>query len=1028
MCTVPDNSKHFDMDEHSKLFNADYLPQSYHHELSAQQSECLQKLGLLVRPGRKRRGCRAGRHYRLFLSSLSSSSSSPRTLLVASFNAQSVGSKEKRAMISDFISEKNIDIMFITETWLHATGDEGKCVDLTPRGYLMKSFPRGSRGGGIAVIYRDSLDPYLVFSTSFPFDHQSFELLHVKFKFQKMMNFFCLYRPPPSKKNSMTDKMFLEHFPDMLDMCNILGGESLILGDFNFHYDRPNDMYTSKLIELLHMFSMSQLVRQPTHVRGHTLDWVVCRGDCETVKSTSVTDAIQSDHYCVMTRLRMSIPPPATICRSVRNIRGIDRYAFKDDIRRCLLDVHDAQQLNTCLQSVLDHHAPLTKRKVSSRPSSPWYSSVSQELRQAKQSRRQAERQWRKSGLTVHKQIYCTANNLVNTIVFNAKTDYTCDKIANSSSSKELFSITKQLLGKKTSIPLPSIVPIAELPEHFSDYFLKKVQAIRDGLDALPCRTDPHCVDGSFEGQCLSDFEMVGEEEVLKIMKNLAPKHCELDPIPTPLLCECIEELLPTITKVMNDSLLSGNVPTIFKTALVKPLLKKISLDQNDLKNYRPVSNLPFMSKVLEKIVLAQILKHLDTNNLLNPLQSAYRAGHSTETALLKIINDLLHALDEGHVSVLALLDLSSAFDTIDHGILLRRLEYAYGIRGQVLRWLKSYLTDRSQTVSIGGSTSSSAPLLFGVPQGSVLGPLLFIMYMQPLCRVISSSSVCFHSYSDDTQLYKSGRVDEIQDIIESIQQSICAVGDWMLSNKLKLNEEKTEAMLVISPRASLTSPLPQSIMVQNTEIAFSSHVKNLGVTLDCNLSMNSHVANTCKSAYIELRRISSIRHLLTREAANTLVCAFVLSKLDYGNALLCGCPLYLLDRLQKVQNSAARLVAKVKKSDHVTPILRSLHWLPVCSRVQYKLLSICHVCLSPGSSPLYLSNLLHVYTPTRQLRSSADRKILKIPVTRTKTFGERMFSYQAPVLWNNLPTTMRYLPSPASFRQNLKTFLFSKI
>ena len=179
-------------------------------------------------------------------------------------------------------------------------------------------------------------------------------------------------------------------------------------------------------------------------------------------------------------------------------------------------------------------------------------------------------------------------------------------------------------------------------------------------------------------------FESVTDEFVLKIINIVSAKSCELDPIPTTLLYESLDILLPTITNI-NTSLTTGIVPPDLKTAIVKPLLKKPSLDRNLLKNYRPISNLPFLSKILEKVVLHKLLSHLQENNLSNPFQSAYRAGCSTETVLLRIVKDILSALDNDNISVLLLLDLSAAFDTLDHQILLSRLNSVLGIKSTAL-------------------------------------------------------------------------------------------------------------------------------------------------------------------------------------------------------------------------------------------------------------------------------------------------------------------------------------------------------
>ena len=775
------------------------------------------------------------------------------------------------------------------------------------------------------------------------------------------------------------------------------------------------------------MFDLIQVVDKPTHVKGHILDVIIVRTDSNYLTYHQVTDLLESDHFCITAYLNVRRPSPQKVFKTVRNIKAIDRDAFDLDLLQRLSAIQDlsAETLDSCLRSLLDQHAPATQRKCSSHRSTAWYSAVAEKLRDAKRKRRQAERQWRTSGLTIHKQLFTAAKNAVTSIVAGAKSAFYNVKIAACNTSKELYAVTNDLLAKAKSTPLPSFCPVSELPSRFSAYFNDKIETIRADLDSQNANTlSVWPCDSCFHGDTLSVFRPVSDDDVRRLLRNTSPKSCELDPLPTTLLYDFIESVLPFVTRIINDSLSCGIFPQMYKKAVVKPLLKKPSLDQNILKNYRPVSNLPFLSKVIEKVVLSQLLEHLSANDLMDTFQSAYRGCHSTETALLRILNDLLLALDDGKVSVLALLDLSSAFDTIDHGTLIDRLHSVFGIEGKALSWFQSYLSERFQSISVDGHLSNPTILRYGVPQGSVLGPVLFLLYVKPLSDIIAKHSVCHHAYSDDTQLYKSGSVEQVGDVIQSMTQCILEVRSWMSANRLKLNDDKTEAMIIASSRIATSVSLPQSLVIDGTVVSFSQSVKNLGVTIQCDLSMDKQVLNTCRAAYIELRRISSIRHLLTPESTKTLVCSFILSRLDYANSLLAGCPQYLLDKLQRVQNSAARLIVKAKRRDHISPILRTLHWLPIQDRIHHKILSVCHISLS-DNGPAYLSDLLHTYTPSRQLRSSSDTRILRIPTVRTKTYGNRSFSVQCPTLWNQLPKNLRHTVSSASFKRGLKTHLF---
>ena len=484
--------------------------------------------------------------------------------------------------------------------------------------------------------------------------------------------------------------------------------------------------------------------------------------------------------------------------------------------------------------------------------------------------------------------------------------------------------------------------------------------------------------------------------------------------------------LLETITAIINHSLQTGTVPTCLKTAIiVRPLLKKHNLDPDDLKNYRPVSNLPFISKILEKVVINRLKEHLVFNNLLEPFQSAYREYHSTESALLRIFNDILCSIDKGKIAVLTLLDLSAAFDTIDHTILIDRLYSKFGISGVVLSWFESYLTNRSQTVYLEGKQSNSEILSFGVPQGSVLGPLLYTLYTVPLGRVITSHSIGFHMYADDTQLYKGAFPPDLPSLIENIESCTMSVKSWMDTNKLKLNSDKTEVLLCSTDYKIKAIKTP-NINIADECISFSSKAKNLGVILNNTLSMDGQINSMVRILNLELRRISQMKSFLSQNSIKNVVTSLILSRLDYCNSLLVGITEEGLSKLQRVQNYAARIVLdKSRRDSSSIENLRMLHWLPVKARIEYKIALFCYHSINL-TAPEYLRELISPYSPTRSLRSS-DAKSLSVPRTRLKCFGDRSFSKVGPEVWNSLPSSVKDAASVAIFKKGLKTHLFKK-
>ena len=367
-------------------------------------------------------------------------------------------------------------------------------------------------------------------------------------------------------------------------------------------------------------------------------------------------------------------------------------------------------------------------------------------LMRLKQRRKQLERKWRNFKLEIDRQLFKSQRLVVIYMINQAKAKYNENQILQCNGQKEVFKVVENLLHQKDNVKLPSHTCQKKLAQRFNDYFVTKISKIRQDLDVIPTSSTyilPNVI--SDNPTSLESFMSATEDEIYKLVTSSPSKSCALDPIPTWMLKEHIDILVPVITIIVNLSFDNAIFPTHFRNALVSPLLKKPSLDVDNLKNFRPVSNLCFISKIVEKAVTLRLAIHLSLNNLYEQNQSAYRKYHGTETALPKVHNDILCELDNKRGVFLILLDPSAAFDIIDHDILFKRLE-SIGVGGSALRWFQSYLCSKPQPVNINGTVSSHVSLPYGVPQGSVLGPILFTISSSPIASIARKHGLHVHA------------------------------------------------------------------------------------------------------------------------------------------------------------------------------------------------------------------------------------------------------------------------------------------
>ena len=666
--------------------------------------------------------------------------------------------------------------------------------------------------------------------------------------------------------------------------------------------------------------------------------------------------------------------------------------------------------------AALEIAAPLklAKSSASSSKPPPW---INDRVRSIRRSCRQAERKWKSSKDLQNHIAMKTLLKELNCIIKEERAKYFSNLIAsNHRNPRVLFSTINSLLHRS---PVPSEIVSSERCEAFQAFFLDKVSTIRAQIIPLLC-TLPHRV----VGQTLNSFVPVSQSDLLKIISSMKSSFSPADALPSRFLKEASPFLSTDILAIFNKSLSSGVIPSIFKSAIVQPLLKKSNLDSSNLNNFRPISKLPFLSKALEKVVYSQLLTFLNDNALFELFQSGFRSQHSTETALLKVLNDIRMNSDVGKCTVLMLLDLSAAFDTIDHNILLDRLENWVGVTGSSLEWFRSYLSGRTFAVSIGNASSGHAGLTCGVPQGSILGPLLFCIYLLPLGHIIRNFDVSFHFYADDTQIYfaidppdsvKTSETSPVSPLLSCLH----AIKSWMSNNYLMLNNSKTET-IVFGPK-SRREGINQ--LLTGEGIQCTQEVRNLGVLFDADLKFTKHFSNITKTAIYQIRNIAKIRSFISFNTAETLIHAFVTNHLDYCNSLFSGLPKTSINRLQLIQNTAARILTKSRKYDHITPVLASLHWLPVAFRIDFKIVLFAFKALH-GSAPVYIRDLLTKNEPTRTLRS-ADKHLLTPPDTKLVTEGGRSFADRAPFLWNKLPLEIKRATSVCHFKSLLKTHYF---
>ena len=921
----------------------------------------------------------------------------------------------------NFVEDKQVDICCITETWFQSmSGKHTK--DIKDAGFkIIHSVRENKGGGGTAILYKKVFK--ICNGESSVSKYSSFEYSYICMRHLKQKLIILTVYRLGEVSCSVFCCEFEEFLQNLSDKCDIL----CAVGDFNVWAEKPRDTDAKSIKRIMKNFGLSQLVNVPTHDAGHTLDLIFLNKfqlSTEWAVEDDLLD-VRSDHFPVFFTIPWPRQPVMKKYISSQKLHNVDLNLLKQELIPSLNPLFDNQHwlnfaemlqfFNTTSSTLVNYHAPVTTKYINSNMQAPW---IDTEYKTSRSKRRQLERSWKRSLSLESRQSYIDQRKKCAEMAVTKKKlfyENLLNKVG--TDQKKLYGIINSLLdcGKKTR-HLPSDPDSKKLSNDFNNYFITKISTLRQ-LIPITCDT---LYLTPFIGSRLTIFTDISDEDIINIISQCGIKTSPLDPIPAPLLRKLVPDLIPYFRILVNRSLQEGSLDGL-KTSIVEPLLKNIKLDKEVKKHFRPVANLTFLSKLAERHVQRQLNHHMTENALHDKSQFAYKKYHSTETMLLGLTDEILTGFDDDKCTIIIFLDLSAAFDTIDINLLTDILRVEIGIDGLAIEWLKSFLLNRVQRVKINDSLSDPLDILYGVPQGSVLGPFLFSVYTRSQSKIFANCNLKSSSFADDVNGRKTFSLSfQFECLTHAIVHSLSEITKWMNQHFLSINTAKTD-ILLFRPTEKDNKVLINGVILDNDIcLRFTDKVKNLGVLLDKNLKFNKHVTQTTSHCHKLIKDLWRIRSVLSKDHIENLVHSLISMKIDYCNSLLYNITKITLIKLQKVQNAAARLVCRARKRTSTTLLLKNLHWLPVESRILFKIILITHKCIWGRCS----DNLTILLTYKNFNRSDQDL-LLDTPPARTK-YGKRSFRFIAPRLWNALPNTLRNNDDTEIFKRQLKTLLFT--
>lgn len=937
--------------------------------------------------------------------------------IIGHINARSLNKSIEE--LREIIYKTFFDVLAISESWLTKNTPNGR-FELNNYTVFRKD-RKNKRGGGVLWYVRDHYKAKVIKT---PDSDKLPEMLWIEVSTNgKKLALGCLYKAP-----KIPYGVFANLYETILPIYTKYD-DVVMVGDFNVNMLDLNAYNTKFLLDvLIEPFSLKQLITKPTRITetSRTLIDLILVNKPDNVLFSNVCDAPGVSDHCftyAAYSLKKEKFKPYTVTN--RDFRNVDWTSFNNAMELApwenihyVVNVNDKVSiLETYMNEILDKYAPYKTFVVKKPHQSPW---IGDEIREMMDVRDSFKDEFNESGDPRKHDLYKEHRNKVTSARRQAQKKMFNDTINKSARNSKEFYRSARKLG---IIPRKNVnSPINFSAESLNNTFVAKnnaevdSQLIDEQIRQIYTKNPP----------CLHkfSFQPVSELDVKKIVKSIHTNSTGADGINAFVLKLFIDRISEVLTHIINFSFETKIFPDRWKLALITPIPKiPFPLSEAD---FRPISILCTLSKIIESLALRQIVAYLTKYSLFDPNQSAYKANHGCVTALLKINDDILDSIDDSEVTVLTLLDFSRAFETVNHKLLIEKLRIL-GFTQDALDWVLSYLTDRYQKVVVSDGSSPWVKIKNGVPQGSILGPILFNILVSDMRQFVEFNSS--HGYADDTQWKIHTKTENINEAIQQVNTDLSSISTYCRNSALTINEKKCYYMVIGTKPAikKIDDMILDNMFINNKIVKRVKYVRNLGLTYDEVLSWRRHINLLVGRAIVKFKDIYKHKRFLDQDSKKILCNSIILSLFSFGDLVYMNIDNYLQHKIQKIQNLCLKFIFNIQKREHwsSSQLLKEINWLSMSDRRTLNGLSLLFKILH-GQAPDYLRDMFTQISEVSERNTRTYPGNIYLPNEHLSAIHRKSFRYAIPIAWNNLPVDVKESKTLSVFKKKIKTTLLN--